>query len=36
VVLGATLLFALIYLGANFLVDLAYAVVDPRVELTKE
>jgi ABC-type dipeptide/oligopeptide/nickel transport system permease component len=35
VVLGATLLFALIYLGANFLVDLAYAVVDPRVELTK-
>ncbi len=35
VVLGATLLFALIYLGANFLVDLAYAVIDPRVELTK-
>jgi ABC-type dipeptide/oligopeptide/nickel transport system permease component len=35
VVLGATLLFALIYLGANFLVDLAYAAIDPRVELTK-
>jgi ABC-type dipeptide/oligopeptide/nickel transport system permease component len=35
VVLGATLLFALIYLGANFLVDMAYALVDPRVELMK-
>lgn len=33
VVLGATLLFALIYLGANFLVDLMYTFVDPRVEL---
>lgn len=35
VVLGATLLFALIYLGANLLVDLAYALVDPRVRLTE-
>ncbi|MFQ5882651.1 MAG: ABC transporter permease [Candidatus Methylomirabilales bacterium] len=35
VVLGVTLLFALIYLGANLLVDLAYAVVDPRVRLTE-
>lgn len=35
VVLGATLLFALIYLAANFLVDVAYALVDPRVELEK-
>jgi peptide/nickel transport system permease protein len=35
VVLGATLLFALIYLAANFLVDVAYALVDPRVELLK-
>lgn len=35
VVLGATLLFALIYLAANFLVDVAYALVDPRVELQK-
>lgn len=33
VVLGATLLFALIYLGANLLVDLGYALVDPRVKL---
>ena len=33
VVLGATLLFALIYLGANLLVDLGYALVDPRVSL---
>jgi peptide/nickel transport system permease protein len=36
VVLGATLLFALIYLAANFLVDVAYALVDPRVELQKQ
>lgn len=35
VVLGATLLFALIYVGANFLVDVAYALVDPRIELMK-
>lgn len=35
VVLGSTLLFALIYLGANLLVDLAYAFVDPRVRLTE-
>lgn len=35
VVLGATLLFALIYLGANLLVDLAYALVDPRVRLVE-
>lgn len=35
VVLGATLLFALIYLAANFLVDVAYALVDPRVELQR-
>lgn len=33
VVLGATLLFALIYLGANLIVDMAYALVDPRVRL---
>lgn len=33
VVLGATLLFALIYLGANLLVDMAYVLVDPRVRL---
>jgi ABC-type dipeptide/oligopeptide/nickel transport system permease component len=35
VVMGATLLFALIYLGANLLVDLGYALVDPRVRLLK-
>lgn len=35
VVLGATLLFALIYLGANLVVDLAYALVDPRVRLAE-
>ncbi len=33
VVLGATLVFALIYMGANLLVDLGYALVDPRVKL---
>lgn len=33
VVLGATLLFALIYLAANLLVDMAYVLVDPRVRL---
>ncbi|MGH7406931.1 MAG: ABC transporter permease subunit, partial [Candidatus Methylomirabilales bacterium] len=31
VVLGATLLFALIYVAANFLVDLCYVLADPRV-----
>lgn len=36
IVVGATLLFALIYLGVNLLVDLGYAWVDPRVRLTKE
>lgn len=36
VVLGATLLFALIYLGANLLVDMAYALVDPRVRLMEQ
>ncbi|MGH7405455.1 MAG: ABC transporter permease subunit, partial [Candidatus Methylomirabilales bacterium] len=35
VVLGVTLLFALIYLGANLVVDLAYALVDPRVRLAE-
>ena len=35
VVLGATLLFALIYLGANLVVDLAYALADPRVRLVE-
>ncbi len=35
VVMGATLLFALIYLVANLLVDLGYALVDPRVRLLK-
>lgn len=35
VVMGATLLFALIYLGANLLVDVGYALVDPRVRLEK-
>ncbi len=33
VVMGATLLFALVYLVANLLVDLGYALVDPRVRL---
>ena len=36
VVMGATLLFALIYLVANLLVDLGYALVDPRVRLLKK
>jgi len=35
VVLGATLLFALIFLAANLIVDLVYALVDPRVRLTE-
>jgi peptide/nickel transport system permease protein len=35
VVLGATLLFACIYLAANLLVDLAYGFVDPRVRLLR-
>ncbi|MFQ5988301.1 MAG: ABC transporter permease [Candidatus Methylomirabilales bacterium] len=35
VVMGATLLFALIYLVANLLVDLGYALVDPRVRLLR-
>lgn len=35
VVMGATLLFALIYLAANLLVDLGYVLVDPRVRLLK-
>lgn len=35
VVMGSTLLFALIYLGANLFVDLGYALVDPRVRLEK-
>ena len=35
VVMGATLLFALIYVVANLLVDLGYALVDPRVRLGK-
>jgi peptide/nickel transport system permease protein len=34
VVLGATLLFALIYVAANFLVDLCYVLADPRVRFT--
>jgi peptide/nickel transport system permease protein len=35
VVMGATLLFALIYLGASLVVDLAYGLVDPRVRLVE-
>lgn len=35
VVLGATLLFALIFLAANLIVDLVYALVDPRVRLAE-
>jgi ABC-type dipeptide/oligopeptide/nickel transport system permease component len=31
--MGATLLFALIYLAASLVVDLAYALFDPRVRL---
>ncbi len=34
VVLGATLFFALIYVAANFLVDLCYVLADPRVRFT--
>jgi len=34
VVLGATLLFAFIYVAANFLVDLCYVLADPRVRFT--
>lgn len=33
VVLGATLLFALIYVTANFLVDCCYVLADPRIRL---
>jgi ABC-type dipeptide/oligopeptide/nickel transport system permease component len=36
VVLGATLLFALIYVAANFLVDCCYVLADPRIRLAGE
>ncbi|MFQ5839927.1 MAG: ABC transporter permease [Candidatus Methylomirabilales bacterium] len=35
VVMGATLFFALIYLIANLIVDLGYALVDPRIRLDR-
>lgn len=36
VVVGATFVFALIYLGASLLVDLAYALVDPRIRVVEQ
>lgn len=36
VVLGATLLFALVYVAASFLVDCCYVLADPRVRFAKE
>jgi len=36
VVVGATFVFALIYLGASLLVDLAYALVDPRIRVMEQ
>lgn len=36
VVVGATFVFALIYLGASLIVDLAYALVDPRIRVVEQ